>query len=45
MSDQEVEAVDSSELDLDHDGAVDEQPSPLTDDELLVIDPGPEGEG
>lgn len=49
MSDEAVELNEDPELDLDHDGtaaeAVDEEPAPLSDEEMLVIDPGPGGGG
>lgn len=43
MSDQGVELVDASELDLAHDAAVDEEPAPLDDEAMLVLDSGPDG--
>jgi hypothetical protein len=40
VSDEAVEATDASEIDLPHDEAVDEESVPLSDDEMLEIDPG-----
>lgn len=47
MSDEAVVLNEDPERDLDHDAAVtvDEEPAPLSDEEMLVVDPGPEGEG
>jgi hypothetical protein len=43
VSDDQVEFIDASEVDLDHEDATDEEPVPLTDSEMLELDPGEDG--
>jgi len=46
MSEVSIERVAArSEVDLDHDEPVDEEPAPLSDQDMLAVDPGPEPAG